>query len=161
MNKKIVRSIFLCFLLLMLFSACDSKQIQKRFKNILQTDILWVEKNEEVFVYCTSKYDFLGYMNTEKGEIPTYWSIIVRESRIELFPIENCDLYGDQILVSGENRLEKWKVNFNSDKKFTAVVQETTFCEVGEKLVFHKVDPAEYPDVMEKLTELWGPNLIQ
>lgn len=161
MNKRFLRSIFLCFLVLILLSACDSIQIQKRFKNILQPNVLWTDKNEEIFVYCNSKYDFLGYMGSGDDEIAAYWNIIVRESSIEIYPSENYDVENNIIHTTARNRFEDWKVNFNSDKKFTAVVQETTFCEVGEKLFFHKVDTAEYPEVMEKLTELWGPDLIQ
>lgn len=74
-----------------------------------------------------------GSIEIEKEKINVY---------IGIGPATDIDIYAENLsdVYSGTDKLEHWIGTFEKNNEFTAIVKETTYFNVGQKIKFYRVD---------------------
>lgn len=131
------KNIFLCPLLifvLLFCSACQNPIIAER-RPCSQPNTKWMSEDETIEFTVNADNRATGKMILDGGTIEFYMTNDMG-SGMHLFPIE---VLKDSIIDTNDE-YEYWLCSFKNKKKFIATVKDTTYFDVGEKIVFHRID---------------------
>jgi len=96
----------------------------------------WISEDGSIIMRFVDGVGVVGTMTFDDKVIDVY---ITNDSPtgtwLYLFPASVLD---EEVVT--EKPYEKWSCSYKSKKKFVATVKETTFFEVNQTIVFHRVD---------------------
>lgn len=124
----------LLVLLLFILSSCRNPIIMKREARS-QPNTEWLSDNGKISFSVDDAHQIYGYIEIDDGEKVKFYFATDMAGNIRIY---NADESDDGVISHAS--LEYWKCSYPSSKKFTATVEETTFFEVGQKIVFHRLD---------------------
>ena len=99
-----------------------------------QPETKWVSEDGTIVFSVGENSLSTGTIQVGDTEIDVFISI-GPATQIQVYPLESVD--GNT--VNGFP-FETWHGDFKHDNRFTATIEETTYFEVGERIVFHRVD---------------------
>ena len=133
MKHKFVLSLALIFVLAFC-SACQNPIVVER-RPCSQPNTKWMSEDKKIVFTVDDNNRATGKMILD-GETIEFYMTNDMGSGMHLFPIK---VLKDSIIDTNDE-YEYWLCSFKNKKKFIATVKETTYFDVGEKIVFHRMD---------------------
>lgn len=118
---------------IMLLSGCFYKNWQGK-RPCDQPNTKWIAKEKSITFTINESGSGRGIMMVN-GKTIEILVAIGPATQIDIYPFENVHdktVYG--------NYIESWAGDFNKSYEFTAKVEKTTYFEVGEEIIFYRID---------------------
>jgi len=133
MKHKFVLSLALIFVLAFC-SACQNPIVVER-RPCSQPNTKWMSEDKKIVFTVDDNNHAMGEMFLDGGTIGFYMTNDMG-SGMHLFDLSVIDT----AVETTENEYEYWICSYKSKKEFIAIVKKTTYFDVGEKIVFHRMD---------------------
>ena len=135
--KKIICIVLILVISVSLYGCFYRSYLGKRPSDQPGTE--WISVDGSIIMRSVDNVGVVGTMTFDDKVVDVY---ITNDSPtgtwLYLFPASILD---EEVVT--EEPYEKWRCSYKSKKEFIATVKETTFFEVNQTIIFHRIDTSD------------------
>ena len=106
-----------------------------------QFNTAWANSDNTIYFKILCNGDVNGFIKTEYGINDVNFVIGAQQGEIIVYPLNvKVNNENNIITYNFSDRIEWWCADFYSPDEFVVTVKESTYFDVGDTFVFHKVD---------------------